>query len=93
MAAIRKRLELSGAGFESWPSVLGVLAPDVEHEDAGDEQKGHDEDGNGTHFDSGRIVRVEPPHATGAGSSGPGRRRRRGGLALPNGARSGSGPR
>ena len=48
LAAIRKRLELSGAGFESWPSVLGVLAPDVEHEDAGDEEKGHDEDGNGT---------------------------------------------
>ena len=37
------------------PEDLGsvVLSPDVKHEDAGDEQEGHDENGNWSNFDSG----------------------------------------
>lgn len=36
------------------------------------------------HFDSGRVVRVEPPHSSGAGAARPpsGPRRRGGGFAL-----------
>ena len=63
-----------------------VLAPDVEHEDAGDEEERHDEDWDRSHLDreldpdqrsvtphldTGRVVSVEPPHPATAGPTGP----------------------
>merc|ERR1719391_679177 len=49
-----------------------VLSPDVKHEDTGDEEEGHDQDWDGTNFDSGRVVGVEPPHSAGGSAAGPG---------------------
>merc|ERR1719187_483566 len=49
-----------------------VFSPDVKHENAGDEKEGHDQDWDGSNFDSGKVVRVEPPHSTGGSASRPG---------------------
>jgi hypothetical protein len=54
-----------------------VLAPDVKHENRGDEEEGHHQDGDRANLDSRRIVGVEPPHAAAAGAAG-----------APTGARS-----
>lgn len=72
-----------------------VFAPNVQHEDGSDEEQRHDQHGYGTNFDTGRVVRVETPHATSSGTAGcttPGRCGAGGGLALLQGAAaSGSG--
>lgn len=62
----------------------GVFAPDVQHEDGGDEQQRHHEHRNGTNLDARGIVGVEAPHATGSGASVaiPGSGRGRGGFTL-----------
>jgi hypothetical protein len=38
-----------------------VLAPDVKHENTGDEEEGHHQDRDRANLDSRRIVSVEPP--------------------------------
>merc|ERR1719259_1294060 len=49
----------------------------MKHENGGDEEKTHDENRNWTHFQTGRILSVESPHAPGAASiAAPGRHRR-----------------
>lgn len=52
------------------PSRPGVLSPDVEHEDGGNEEKAHHQNRNWANFDSGRVVRVELPHAAACGIGG-----------------------
>jgi len=65
-------------------SSSGVFAPNVKHEDGGDEEKTHDEDRNWTHFQTRRILRVKPPHtASPAPSPTPSRRRGGSSARLP----------
>lgn len=47
-----------------------VFAPDVEHEDGGDEEQRHDQHRHRSHLDAGRVVCVETPHASRSGSAG-----------------------
>ena len=46
------------------------LAPNMEHKNAGDKQERHDQHGHGADLDAGRVVGVEPPHASRAGAAG-----------------------
>merc|ERR1719234_2113586 len=48
-----------------------VLAPDVKHEDTGNEEKGHDQDWNWANLDARTVISVESPHATTASASSP----------------------
>ena len=48
-----------------------VLAPDVQHEHAGNEEEGHHQHRHRPHLDSRRVVCVESPHAAAAGPAGP----------------------
>jgi len=41
----------------------GVLAPDVEDEDCGDEYEGTNQDRHRTDFDARGVIGVEAPHA------------------------------
>merc|ERR1719507_1030305 len=54
-----------------WSLGSVVFAPDVEHEDAGDEEERHHQDRHWPHLDTWRVVRVKPPHSTAAGTAGP----------------------
>jgi len=48
-----------------------VLAPDVEHEHAGDEEEGHDQNWDWANLNSGGIISVKSPHSSTAGASCP----------------------
>lgn len=47
-----------------------VFAPDVQHEDGGDEEKRHHEHRNWANLDTRGVVGVEAPHTTGSGACG-----------------------
>merc|ERR1719384_1897852 len=68
-----------------------VLAPDMEHEDTGNEQKGHHEHRHWPNLNSRAVISVKPPHASTAGATCPhGSPALRWGLAssLPNASTS-----
>merc|ERR1711990_1176886 len=46
-----------------------VLAPDVEHEDAGNKKKGHNQNWNWTNLDARTVISVESPHSTTASAT------------------------
>merc|ERR1719384_1357602 len=48
-----------------------VLAPDMEHEDTGNEQKGHHKHRHWPNLNSRAVISVEPPHSSTAGAPRP----------------------
>merc|ERR550539_1656028 len=46
-----------------------VLAPDVEHEDACNEEKGHDQNWNWANLNARTVISVESPHSTTASAT------------------------
>merc|ERR1719209_2565910 len=65
------RFVLKNAETVEGTSNLGpvVLAPNVEHEDTGNEEKGHDQNWNWASLNARTVISVESPHSTTASAT------------------------